>query len=149
MLFRSDQLEGIRTSKVTPTYTYNTVDHPLVATRGTSLFGSIEFAGLGGNVRMYRPTIDVKHFRPFGGGGRTLGFHLTASTMNGFGGRVLPPFTRFYAGGENDIRGFDSFTIGPVAYLPDTTILPVLNADGTPRIGSGTSNIGQIGRAHV
>ena len=138
----TDQLQGIRTSKITPTYTYNTVDHPLTPSRGTSLFGSLELAGLGGNVRMYRPAADIKHFRPFGGGGRTLGFHLSASTMNGFKGRVLPPFTRFYAGGENDVRGFDSFTIGPVAFLPDTTFMAVLNADGTPRIGTGTSNIG-------
>lgn len=138
----SDQLEGIRTSKIIPTYTYNTVDHPLTPSRGTSYFASLEFTGLGGNVRMYRPTIDVKHFRPFTGGGRTLGFHLSAYTMNGYGGRVVPPFARSYAGGENDIRGFDSFTIGPIAFLPDTTFIAVLNADGTPRIGSGNSNIG-------
>ena len=51
---------------VTPSYTYNTVNHPITPTGGSSLFISTQFAGsfLGGNVNMIQPTIDAKYFRP-------------------------------------------------------------------------------------
>jgi outer membrane protein insertion porin family len=140
-----DSLSGIRTSKIIPTISYNTVDHPLMPSRGSSFFSSLELAGLGGNVRFYRPALDVKHFRPFGGN-RTLGVHLSLSTIKGYGGRVIPPFSRSYAGGENDVRGFDFFTISPIVFLPDTATIPVLNADGTQRVSSGEDAIGQQNR---
>ncbi|MBI3895505.1 MAG: outer membrane protein assembly factor BamA [Acidobacteria bacterium] len=138
----TDSLEGIRVSKIVPTFTYNTVDHPLTPSLGTSFFASLELTGLGGNIRMYRPTLDFKAFRPFTGSGRTFGMHILASTMSGYGGRVIPPFSRFYAGGETDIRGFDFFTISPIAFIPDVAAVTVLRADGTPRI---TSSLDQIG----
>ena len=139
----ANSVEGIRTSRITPTYTFNTVDHPLTPSRGKSLFASIELSGFGGNVRMYRPTVDFKWFKPFGGGGRTFGMHLLGTTMSGYGGRVIPPFSRFYAGGETDIRGFDFFTISPIAFIPDTSFAPVLNADGTVRLTTGLDGIGR------
>ena len=138
-----NSLEGIRTSKVIPTYTYNTVDHPLTPTRGKSIFLSLELTGLGGNVRMYRPTADFKWFKPVTSGGRTFGLHLFGSTMSGYGGRVVPPFARFYVGGETDIRGFDFYTISPIAFIPDRSSVPVLNADGTGRLTTGLDQLGQ------
>jgi outer membrane protein insertion porin family len=142
----ADSLEGIRTSKIIPTYTYNTVDHPLTPSRGTSFFASFELTGLGGNVRVYRPTLDFKWFHPVTGGARTFGMHLQGSTMSGYGGRVVPPYMRSYAGGENDIRGFDFFTISPIGFIPDTTTVPILNADGSQRVTSGPDSIGQENR---
>jgi outer membrane protein insertion porin family len=63
---------------------------------------------------------------------------------------VVPPFARSYAGGENDIRGFDFFTISPIGFIPDTTTVPILNADGTQRVTSGPDSIGQENRlAHT
>jgi outer membrane protein insertion porin family len=141
-----DSLEGIRTSKITPTYNYNTVDNAMVPTNGTGVFASFELAGLGGNVRTYRPSVDFRWFRPFTGGGRTFGVHVLATTMSGFGGRVVPPFARTYAGGENDIRGFDLLTISPIAFVPDTTLVPVLNADGTQRVTSAPDSVGSENR---
>ena len=136
-----NSLEGIKTSKIIPTFQYSTVDNPQTPSRGTSLFASIELSGLGGNVRMWRPTVDYKWFHP-AGGHRTWGMHIVGSTMSGFGGREVPPFSRFYTGGETDIRGFDFYTISPIAFIPDTTTIAVLNADGTPRTTTGISNIG-------
>jgi len=140
-----NSLEGIKTSKVIPTYNYSTVDNlsfgALAATRGTSLFASLEFAGVGGNVRFYRPTVNWKYFHPVGGN-RIFGLNVLAFTMNGYGGRVVPPFSRSFAGGENDIRGFDINTISPIGFIPDTASIVVLNADGTPRATSGPDSIG-------
>jgi len=111
--------------------------------RGKSFFASLELSGLGGNVRMYRPTVDFKWFKPVTGGRRTFGMHLLGTTMSGYGGRVVPPFARFYAGGETDIRGFDFYTVSPIAFIPDTSFVAVLNSDGTPRVTTGLDGIGQ------
>src|SRR3989338_6736574 len=138
-----NSLEGIRTSKVVPTYTYNTVDHPLTPSRGKSLFASLELSGLGGNVRMYRPTVDFKWFRPVTGGARTFGMHVLGTTMSGYRGRVVPPFARFYAGGKPAVRGFDFSTISPISFIPDKSTVEVLNADGTGRLTTGLDQLGQ------
>ena len=135
-------LSGIKTSKIMPTYQYNTVNNPLTPTKGTSVFLSMELAGAGGNVRLWRPTIEYKYFHP-AGGNRVFGAHLLGSTMSGYGGREIPPFSRFYTGGEMDIRGFNFFTISPIVFIPDIATLNVLNSDGSQRTTTGLSNIGQ------
>jgi outer membrane protein insertion porin family len=53
--------------------------------------------------------------------------------ISGFGGKVAPPYSRYYMGGEDDIRGFDLLTISPIAYIPTSQTAPVLNADKTQR----------------
>jgi outer membrane protein insertion porin family len=130
-----NSLSGIRTSKVVPSFSYNTVDHPITPTRGKSLFISTTFAGsmLGGNVNMIEPTIDAKYFRSGFFKGHVIGTHFLGRYVSGFGGRSAPPFNRFYMGGEMDVRGFDIWGISPLAYIPSSTTVPILNNDGTPR----------------
>ena len=50
-----------------------------------------------------------------------MGFHLNARFISGFGGRVAPPYSRYYMGGEDDIRGFDILSISPIAFIPTDT----------------------------
>jgi outer membrane protein insertion porin family len=128
-------LQGIRTSKVVPSFNYNTVDHPITPTRGKSLFIATTFAGsaLGGNVNMVEPTIDFKYFRSGFRRGHVIGMHGLGRFVSGFGGRVAPPFNRFFMGGENDIRGFQIWGISPMAYVPSSADVQVYNNDGTPR----------------
>ena len=59
-----NSLSGIRTSKITPSYTYNTVNHPITPTGGKMLFFSFSYAGIGGNVNTLSPTLEAKYFRP-------------------------------------------------------------------------------------
>jgi outer membrane protein insertion porin family len=128
-------LQGIRTSQIIPSYSYNTVNHPITPTAGRSLFITTQFAGsvLGGNVNTIEPTIDAKYFRSGFRRGHVIGMHGLAQFISGFGGRVAPPFSRFYMGGENDIRGFDIWGISPIAYIPSSASINVLNSDGSPR----------------
>jgi len=128
-------LQGIRTSKVVPSFSYNTVDHPITPTRGKSIFISTTFAGsaLGGNVNMIEPTIDMKYFRAGFKKGHVIGAHVLGRFVSGFGDKVAPPFNRFYMGGENDIRGFDIWGISPMAYVPSSASVNVLNNDGSAR----------------
>ena len=40
-----NSLNGIKTSHIVPSYTYNTVNHPITPTGGRSVFFSLDFAG--------------------------------------------------------------------------------------------------------
>jgi outer membrane protein insertion porin family len=131
-----NSLNGIRTSQITPSYTYNTVNHPITPTNGKSLFVTLPFAGsiLGGNVNTVNPTIDAKYFRRAPHfKNHVIGAHVLGKFISGYGGKVAPPFARFYMGGENDIRGFDIWSISPIAYIPSEASVTMYNNDGTPR----------------
>ena len=130
-----NSLSGIRTSKVIPSYSYNTVNHPITPTAGRSLAISTEFAGgpLGGNVNMIRPTIMSTYFRGGLHKGHVIGMRGLASFLSGYGGKLAPPFSRFYMGGEQDVRGFDIWTVGPFAYVPSEATVYVYNDDGSAR----------------
>ncbi|HZP63770.1 MAG TPA: outer membrane protein assembly factor BamA [Terriglobales bacterium] len=124
-------LNGIVTSKITPSFTKNSLDRALFPHAGTSIFLGTEFAGLGGTVRTIRPIVSYKHFIPVQKKRNTIGLNLTTSFLTGYGGLVPPPFQRFYDGGENDLRGFDIRSISPVSFLPTTTSTPLRNPDGS------------------
>jgi len=47
-----------------------------------------------------------------------LSFHATGAFTTGYGGGEPPPYSRFYMGGESDIRGFDIRSITPVTFIP-------------------------------
>ena len=128
-----NSLEGITTSEITPNYFYNTVDHPITPSSGKSLYVSMGVAGFGGNTRFIQPTVEAKYFRPHTSRRNVIGMRVLFSFLSGFGGKVPPPFRRSYMGGENDIRGFDIWTVSPMVWIPDTASAPILNSDGTQR----------------
>ncbi|HWR53775.1 MAG TPA: outer membrane protein assembly factor BamA [Bryobacteraceae bacterium] len=132
-----NQLTGIRTSMVTPSYSYNSVDHPMTPTRGRELTVSMGVAGsvLGGNVNMFAPSVQFRmfHASPLKKN-HVMGYRLLGSFVSGYGGKSAPPFNRFYMGGEQDVRGFESWSITPMAFIPSQATVPVLNADGSTRL---------------
>jgi outer membrane protein insertion porin family len=127
-----NSLEGITTSQITPGYFYNTVDHPITPSKGKSLYVSMAIAGFGGNARFVQPTVEAKYFRPHGGR-RTIAMRGLFSFLSGYGGRVPPPFNRSFMGGENDVRGFQIWSISPMVWIPDFTAVPVYNDNLTSR----------------
>ncbi|MBM3728686.1 MAG: outer membrane protein assembly factor BamA [Acidobacteria bacterium] len=129
-------LSGIKQSSLIPSYSYNTVDHPITPSRGKSIYATLNFAGsfLRGNVNMIEPTVDVKYFRSGLKKGHVVGAHVLGRHVTGYGGRSAPPFNRFYMGGENDIRGFEIWGISPIAYVPSEATINVLNDDGSARL---------------
>jgi outer membrane protein insertion porin family len=147
-----NSLTGIKTSQITPSYTYNTVNHPITPTGGKSLSVSLPFAGsiLGGNVNTINPTIDAKYFhRAPHFKNHIIGAHVLARLMTGYGGKVAPPYSRFYMGGENDIRGFEIWSISPLGYIPSTTNVNVLNNDGSIRQQRIVNSNGTISTVNV
>ena len=129
-------LQGVKTSRIVPSYSYNSKNHPMTPTAGRSVFASVDFAGsfLGGTVNTVRPSLDLQYyhvspkFRK-----NVLAFHMLASTYFGYGGKVIPPYARTYIGGENDVRGFDFYGISPIAFIPSSAPVSVLDASGNPR----------------
>jgi outer membrane protein insertion porin family len=131
-----NSLTGIRTSRIVPSFTYNTVNHPITPTGGKSLFISTTFAGsvLGGNVNTIQPVIEGKYFKPAPWHkSNILAFHLLASLITGYGGKEIPPFSRTFIGGEQDVRGFQIWGISPIAFIPSEATINVLNNDGSQR----------------
>jgi hypothetical protein len=53
--------------------------------------------------------------------------------ITGYGGKEIPPFSRTYIGGEQDIRGFQIWGISPIAFIPSEATINVLNNDGSQR----------------
>jgi outer membrane protein insertion porin family len=130
-----NQLDGIRTSKVIPSFQYNTVDHPITPSRGKSLYISTTFAGsfLGGNVNLIEPTVTHTLFRSGFRKGHVIGYRVLGRLVAGYGGKSAPPFNRVYMGGENDVRGFNIWGVSPIAFIPSEAAVPVLNDDGSAR----------------
>ncbi len=146
-----NSLNGIRTSSIIPSFSYNTVNHPIIPTHGLRVNFSVGFAGsvLGGNVNTLQPTLDMAYFRRGIWKTNVMGFHINGRLITGYGGKVAPPYSRYYMGGEDDIRGFDLLTISPVAYIPTTANISVLNNDGTPRLQRVTGPKGALGTLPV
>jgi outer membrane protein insertion porin family len=150
-----NSLSGITSSQIMPTYMYNTVNDTFNPTAGKYLYAALSFSGgfMGGNVNTIRPIIEAKYYRAVSKGKtdkpHVVALHFVGSTVSGFGGRVPPPFSRFYMGGEEDIRGFDIRTISPIAFYPSVTsvcnrdnlgnIIPAVGTNGQKSSSCGSS----------
>jgi len=124
-------LNGIVSSTLTPSISYNTIDNPINATKGKSIYYSLSFTGgpLGGNVNTFTNVFDIKYFHPINKRRNAIGLHFTTGYITGYGGKEVPPYSRFYMGGENDIRGFDIRSISPVLFIPTVTAQPLFYHD--------------------
>ncbi len=143
-------LNGIRQSQITPTLSYNTVDSPVFPTHGKSFSYGGSFVGgpLGGNVNTFSNVFDMSYFRPHYHHRNVIALHLNGSMITGYGGKEVPPNSRFYAGGEQDVRGFDFYTISPFVFIPFSTTTNVtffnphnLGPNGVPTAESIPVNV--------
>jgi outer membrane protein insertion porin family len=120
-------------------YEENTVGPTIFRPRfGHDLSTAFVWAGIFGNVRYFSPVVQYKQFvsvrglRPDKEGHNIVGFRVQGSYIQGYGGDVAPPFNRFYAGGEADIRGFDVRSVTPYGFIPVRQNITLTNPDGTP-----------------
>jgi outer membrane protein insertion porin family len=129
-------LTGIQSSKITPTISYNTVDNPQNPTHGKSFYYGLGWEGgpLGGNTNTISNTFTMTYFHPHHHHRNVIGFRLLTSAITGYAGTDVPPYSRFYLGGENDVRGFDFYTISPFVAIPSQSTTSVTYFDPT-RLG--------------
>ncbi len=155
---------NIITSRITGTFVYDTRQpsaNGIDTVGGSSLSFSVAFAGLGGDVRTYQPNITYSQFIPVRNRAsknpHVLAFRLQAGTIGtwsikdtirnansiSFVGGV-PAYERYYLGSENDIRGYNSRSIGPVApfdtYVTSRNVQLTTNATGTAETDTGIIN---------
>jgi outer membrane protein insertion porin family len=106
-------------SSVTPRLTRNTLNHAFDPTAGSVQDASIELAGLGGerfvkaeaHGRWFYTFLHAKEWGDFTYSlGTSLGYGFGTE---GVGGNELPLFERYFPGGIDTIRGFESRTLGP------------------------------------
>jgi outer membrane protein insertion porin family len=132
-----NSLEGIVNSMVSLSYSWNRLDSSYMPRTGSSFSSAIQLSGLWGNVRYIQPVVEYKQFKPikwfhFNNEGRNiLGYRVQANYIQGISGDVAPPFNRFYAGGEADLRGFDIRTATPYGYVPTRVLFNLTNPDGS------------------
>ncbi len=133
-------LNGIISSTITPSVSHNTIDNPQNPRKGRSYFYSVAFSGgpLGGNVKTVTNVFTFTQFRPIFKKRNVLGLHFTSAFTTGYGGGEVPPFNRFYMGGENDLRGFDIRSISPVTFIPTATSQTFVFTDPTTLGATGT-----------
>jgi outer membrane protein assembly factor BamA len=89
------------------------VDQPIFPTTGRRLVLSADLAGLGGNTKYTKPTIEAVAFLQQNLR-MSLGLRAQVEYIRNFSGlRELPIFEKLFLGGEYSIRGFDLRSVGP------------------------------------
>ena len=136
-----NQLSGIRTSTITPVVhlqqRQQSDDSRRREERCSSRWHSRAACWAGTSTPSSRPSMRSITM-PGLQKDHVVAMHLSARFLSGYGGKVAPPFSRYFMGGENDVRGFDIWTISPIVYLPsDVATVQVYNNDGTPRTQKG------------
>jgi outer membrane protein insertion porin family len=132
-----NQLNGIVTSVVTPTFNLSSLDRGQGPHNGKDLNVQMQIAGAGGNVKFYAPAIAYRQFFPMKflkvnrEGHNVLGYRIQVAHVSGFGGEVAPPTSRIYGGGESDVRGFDIRSSSPYVFIPNRILFNLTNPDGT------------------
>ena len=146
---------NILTSQITASFVYDTrqpAKNGIDTLRGSQLAVSLGFAGLGGDVRTYQPNVSYEHFLPVrrkkSQDPEVFAFRVQAGTIGSWsiidkiknansiafvGG--IPIYQRYFLGSENDIRGYDSRAIGPIApfdtFVTTRNVVVADNAAGT------------------
>jgi len=138
------------------------VNNLLDPTRGTSVgvqvAHSSAITGSEQLQRFTRVTGDAAVYRPLSRqivlaarvrAGLLLAPTVELATLSG-SAPYAPPDQRFYAGGPNDVRGYDGNQLGPVVYVffeesadPDTTVIPTERVTVSP-IGGNRVLVGSV-----
>jgi outer membrane protein insertion porin family len=93
-------------------YGRDTRDSIYFPTRGYLIEVGVEGGLPGGDLKYYRAQANAQFLRPIWGP-IVLGLKGEFGWADGYGGKPLPFFKNFYAGGVDSVRGFESGTIGP------------------------------------
>ncbi len=87
-------------------------DSALTPTRGTMIRANLEVAVPGGTLKYYKLTEQAQWYYPLSRN-YTLLLNGEIGAANGYGGKPLPFYKNYYAGGVSSVRGYDSYSLGP------------------------------------
>lgn len=91
----------------------DTMDSRIYPTKGFIQRATGEFALPGGTLRYYKASYQQQRYFPLTRN-FTLALNGEIGYANGLGGKQLPFFKNFYAGGIGSVRGYESSSLGPV-----------------------------------
>ncbi|MEW6272429.1 MAG: outer membrane protein assembly factor BamA [Thermodesulfobacteriota bacterium] len=110
----------ITVSSIAPNVVRNTLNHAFDPTDGSFQDISLEFAGLGGSTKFIRFEgrgrwfVPIYRIRDFGtlvfSSGGTIAY---GEGESGLSGKELPLLERYFPGGINTVRGYETRTLGP------------------------------------
>ncbi len=148
---------NILTSRIVPTFVYDTRNYSKESGQdpvtGRRISAAIDFAGLGGDIRTYKPSLEYIQFikvrRKTSDNPEVFGFRIQAATVGSFATTEkirnanslafidgIPIFDRFFLGDEFTIRGYNVRSISPIApvdtFLTSRNVVVATNASGTP-----------------
>ena len=156
---------NIITSRITGSFVYDTrqpAANGIDTLRGTQFTASFALAGLGGDVRTYQPNVSFTKFMPIrrkkSKNPEVFAFRIQAGTIGSFaltdtvknansiafiGG--VPAYERYFLGSENDVRGYESRSIGPISpfdtYVTSQNVIVSPNPGGVnPPAAGGFEN---------
>jgi outer membrane protein insertion porin family len=108
------------TSSIRPIISRNTLNSFFDPTRGSTEEISVEYAGLGGESDFFKVDARARFYWPIYKSAQLGTFVYSLGTAIGYGrgdrgnsGHELPLFERYFPGGINSIRGFQTRTLGP------------------------------------
>jgi len=101
------------TSAIGGSLTRDSRDLVAAPSKGGQTVFSADFAGLGGDAQFYKFTFLQTYFWPIWFG-HIFGSRFEAGLVEGWGGKEVPIYERFYLGGPNTIRAFKYRSISPV-----------------------------------
>ena len=154
--------DNLRLAGLTPALTHDTLEGGLDPLRGLRLISGAETNGraFGGNINTVRPWVDFRQFVPLNqgllrGDRNVFGYRLRAGHIAGYGrpfdARTLsvidgvPISSRFFLGGETEVRGYPINSIAPLARVDRLLVigdsLPLLLSSDVQPIGGDTELI--------
>jgi len=99
------------TSRITPSYIYDSRDNFLNPSQGWRHVITSDLAGLGG-AKFTRSMYEITYYHPLVE--KLVGAaHARVNFAEGYGGETLPSFERYFMGGPTSLRGFTIQDIGP------------------------------------
>jgi outer membrane protein insertion porin family len=120
---------------------------------GKRISASLDFAGLGGDIRTYKPSLEYIQFfkvrRKTSDNPEVFGFRVLAATVGSFATTSkirnanslafingVPIFDRFFLGDEFSIRGYNVRSISPISpvdtFVTSRNVVLATNATGSP-----------------
>jgi outer membrane protein insertion porin family len=108
-----DQKGTTITSSIGGSLTRDSRDLIAAPSKGGQTAITLDFAGLGGDAQFYKATFLQTYFKSIWFG-HILGSRFEAGYADGWGGKDLPIFERFYLGGPNTIRAFKYRSVSPI-----------------------------------